>query len=371
MKRRDFLKYVGAGLVVISGSSLFSSWLAMGKEDALRLTYMTEQVAGFTAEEIDMLYLATLAPSGHNTQPWTVRVQETGRWIIGSDQSRWLPAVDPANRELLLSIGTFLENLTLAAGIYGYRTEMEVIARDSHNANLVEVHFTPGVLQETLRDKMLTRRTLRSAQLKHELKRADVDYLLNKEDQIRFYPLTSEQGRYLSEGTLAANQAQAFRELAQLELANWIRWSNAQAKKYRNGLTPESMELSGIARWYTKYFFNQQSVLEKSFREETIKKIEAQVESCGGWLVVTSPSQSIADIIHAGRVLERAWLKARDKNIAFHPMTQMLEESPWKDTMRQELGLREQIQFIIRVGYVEEYLPPASLRMPLGSIVNS
>ena len=369
MKRRDFFKYVGAGAVVISGSSLFSSWLAMGKENVLRETYLPELVAGFTAEEIDMLYLATLAPSGHNTQPWTVRVQEPGRWIIGSDQSRWLPAVDPANRELLLSIGTFLENLTLAAGIYGYRTEMEVIARDSRHGNLVEVHFTPGALQADLRSKMLTRRTLRSNQLKNELKRADVDCLLDKEAQIRYYPLPSKQGRYLSEGTLAANQAQVFREPAQLELANWIRWSNAQAKKYRNGLTPESMELSGIARWYTKYFFNQQSVLEKSFREETIKTIEAQIKNCAGWLVVSSPSQSIADIIYAGRALERVWLKAQDKSIAFHPMTQMLEESPWKETLRQELGLQEQIQMIIRVGYVEEYLPPVSLRMPLAYIV--
>jgi hypothetical protein len=129
------------------------------------------------------------------------------------------------------------------------------------------------------------------------------------------------------------------------------------------------MELTGIARWYTKYFFTRQSVLENSFREQTIRTIEAQVRNCGGWLVVSSPGQSIADIIQAGRALERAWLNAQAKNIAFHPMTQMLEESPWKDTIRQELGLREQIQFIIRVGYVEEYLPPVSLRMALGGIV--
>jgi hypothetical protein len=369
MKRRDFFKYAGAGVGVIGGSSVFSSWLAMGKEDRVRATYIPEQVLGLTAEESDMLYLATLAPSGHNTQPWTVRVREPGRWIIGADQSRWLPEVDPANRELLLSIGAFLENLTMAAGMYGYRIEIKVIARDSHDTNLIEVYFRPGVLQENLRSKIMTRRTLRSTQLKKELTRTDMGYLFNKDDQFRYYPLNSEQGRYLSEGTLAANWVQAFREPAQLELANWMRWSNAEAEEFGNGLTPESMELSGIARWYTKYFFNRQSALEKSFRDETVKKIESQVNNCGGWLVVTSPSQSIADIIHAGRALERVWLKAPDKNIAFHPMTQMLEESPWKDTIRRELGLREQIQFIIRAGYVERYSAPVSLRMPLGSIV--
>jgi hypothetical protein len=356
-----------AVLFIIIGLGL--SWLSLGKADMLRSAYVAEPVAGLSPEESDMLYLASLAPSGHNTQPWTVRVQEPGRWIIGSHQSRWLPQVDPENRELLLSIGAFLENLSLAAGMHGYQLEINVLAQDSHAADLVEVHFVPGAFQEDWRDKIVARRTLRSTQAKGALKKADVDYLVNQENHIRYYSLDSEQGRYLAEGTLAANKAQAFREPAQVELANWIRWSNADEIKYRNGLTPEGMELSGIARWYTKNFFNQQSVLEQSFREETIKKVAEQVDNCGGWIVVTSPSNSIDDTIHAGMLLEKIWLKAVDRKIAFHPMTQMLEESPWKDTIRKDLGFQYQIQFIVRVGYVKEYLPPVSLRMPLGNIV--
>ena len=363
------IKYVMILAVVISTSAICLSWLSMGKENMVRSDYVSEPVAGFSTEESDMLYLASLAPSGHNAQPWTVHVQEPGRWIIGSQQSRWLTQVDPENRELLLSVGAFLENLSLAAGMHGYQLEINVLVQDSHDADLVEVHFMPGALQEDWSNKIIARRTLRSAQKKEALKKEDVHYLVNQEEHIRYYSLDSEQGRYLSEGTLDANKAQAFREPAQRELSNWIRWSNADEKKYRNGLTPEGMELSGITRWYTKNFFNRQSVLEQSFREETIKKVAEQVDNCGGWLVVTSPSNSIADIIHAGMLLEKIWLKAGEKNIAFHPMTQMLEESPWKDTIREELGIYDQVQFIVRVGYVREYLPPVSLRMPLGNIV--
>jgi hypothetical protein len=50
-------------------------------------------------------------------------------------------------------------------------------------------------------------------------------------------------------------------------------------------------------------------------------------------------------------------------------MTQMLEESPWNETIRQDLGISEQIQFIIRVSYLEDYPKPVSLRMPLTSII--
>jgi len=33
---------------------------------------------------------ASLAPSSHYTQPWTVRILEPKRWVIGSDKKRWL-----------------------------------------------------------------------------------------------------------------------------------------------------------------------------------------------------------------------------------------------------------------------------------------
>jgi hypothetical protein len=57
---------------------------------------------------LDILRLASRAPNGHNTQPWTITLVDPATWILGSDQTRRLPAVDPANREMLLSLGAFL-----------------------------------------------------------------------------------------------------------------------------------------------------------------------------------------------------------------------------------------------------------------------
>src|SRR5262245_2815128 len=74
-----------------------------------------------------ILYCASLAPSGHNAQPWKVRLVD-GELLIGTDPARWLPKVDPANREVALSLGAFLENLIAAAPHFGYRAEHEVIA---------------------------------------------------------------------------------------------------------------------------------------------------------------------------------------------------------------------------------------------------
>ena len=64
---------------------------------------------------LQLVDLASRSPSGHNAQPWTlVRSGEHGL-VLRSEQSRWLPMVDPANRELLLSFGALIETIRQAA----------------------------------------------------------------------------------------------------------------------------------------------------------------------------------------------------------------------------------------------------------------
>ena len=55
-------------------------------------------------DEKEILFLASLAPIGHNTQPWFVQYLKPYHWIIGNDKSKWLPAVDPTQRETILAL---------------------------------------------------------------------------------------------------------------------------------------------------------------------------------------------------------------------------------------------------------------------------
>lgn len=64
-------------------------------------------------------------------------------WIIGLDPQRRLPEVDPDNREALLSIGAFAENLALAAGTYGFQAEMEIIAENRFQQDIIKVSLEP------------------------------------------------------------------------------------------------------------------------------------------------------------------------------------------------------------------------------------
>jgi hypothetical protein len=382
INRRNFLKFSGEGILLLGGISMINACSGMKREDFPRSNGEKTSVKGLEKDEMEILYLASLAPSGHNTQPWTLRILEPKHWVIGSDKKRWLTAVDPNNRELLLGIGAFIENLIIAAGTFGYDVDVQITAKNPSDPEIADIRFKQGNPIDFPLEKIKKRRTLRTDYLNQEIKTEDLKYITRHEAKpctlsnvpsphSFYFSNTSRQGKYLREGTIEANRTQAYREPAQEELANWIRWSNKEAKQYRNGLTPESMEIKGIAGLFVRNFYNRQSVLKKSFRDQTVDIVAKQVKTCGGWLVVTSLDSNIPTLIEYGRVFETMVLKIRERMIAIHPMTQMLEEEPWKSKIAKELGLEGEVQWILRIGYLRSYPDPVSLRMPVSWFVQT
>jgi hypothetical protein len=382
MNRRDFLKLSGEGVLFLGGMSMMNACSGLGRNDLPQFNGEKESIKGLEKDEMEILYLASLAPSGHNAQPWSVRILEPKHWLIGSDKKRWLPAVDPENRELLLGIGAFIENLVIAAGTFGYEVDIQIIAKNPSDPDIADIRLKKGKTVDFPLEKIRRRRTVRSGYTDQEIKGEDLKYVTKHDAKSCkvpnvpsphsfYFSNSSPQGKVLQEGTIAANRAQAFREPAQEELANWIRWSNKEAKQFRSGLTPESMEIKGFAGWYVRNFYDRQSVLKKTFREQTVDIASKQVKTCGGWLVVTSADSEIPTLIEYGRVFENMLLKIREKMIAIHPMTQMLEEETWKNKVAKELGITGEVQWILRIGYLGSYPDPVSLRRPVSWFVQT
>jgi hypothetical protein len=380
MNRRNFLKFSGKGILLLGGMSMINACSGVKRGDLPRSNGEKISIKGLEKDEMEILYLASLAPSGHNTQPWTVKIVEPKHWVIGSDKKRWLTAVDPENRELLLGIGAFIENLVIAAGTFGYEVDIQIIARSPMDTEIADIRLKKSKAVDFPIEKIKQRRTVRNGFIDQEIKTEDLKYITKHEAKSCtlnnvpsphsfYFPNNSPQGKYLQEGTIEANRKQAFREPAQEELANWIRWSNKEGKQYRNGLTPESMEIKGIGGLFVRNFYNRESVLKKSFRDQTVDIVAKQVKTCGGWLVVTSGDSNIRTLIEYGRVFENMLLRIRERMIAIHPMTQILEEEPWKNKIAKELGIIGEVQWILRIGYLQSYPDPVSLRMPVSGFV--
>ena len=369
MKRRRFVRLAGATIIVAGGAF----YLQSDKKNFMR-SDINQKYSGKISlhpDELETLYLASLAPSGHNTQPWFVKYVDPYHWIIGNNKSKWLPAVDPSHRETILSIGTFMQNLEYAAGHFGYKCEWNITASNNESEDIAEIRLTKdGSVSDYDIAKIKLRRTLRSRYLDDTLGQDDLNYLLNDGiDFFYYFPNTSKECRWLNEQTIEANRIQAYRDNAQLELAEWIRFSSAEAQKYCDGLTTASMEIAGISGWIVRNFFNKASVIKKSFRDKGIDKVKEQVSHSGGWILITSKSNSVADLLEAGKRMQRLFLKVRERGIGLHPMTQVLEENQTAELINQKMGISNRIQFLLRAGYVKSYPEPVSLRRPVERFV--
>jgi len=71
-----------------------------------------------------ILSYAILAPHSHNLQSWVVDLSVPDEILLRCDLNRLLPETDPFSRQIMMSHGTFLELLDLAARERGYRTEI-------------------------------------------------------------------------------------------------------------------------------------------------------------------------------------------------------------------------------------------------------
>ena len=91
----------------------------------------------------DLIRYATLAASGHNTQPWRFRVGE-GQIAVLPDLARRTPIVDPDDHHLFASLGCASENLALASGARGHPG---TITFDPANGGAVVFLYGPGQLK--------------------------------------------------------------------------------------------------------------------------------------------------------------------------------------------------------------------------------
>lgn len=365
--RRDVVRLVGGAALAAAAAPFLGGTRASTPTAGPR----TDDGSGLEPRLAEAVHLGSLAPSGHNAQPWTVRVVGPTRLRLGVARARRLPAVDPEDRETLISLGCFLENFFVGARSHGLDPEVRVVGTSASDPEVLDVTLREARPRPYPLERIRRRRTVRRGHLGRELKDADVRSLLAPfEGRASFFPAASAPARRLAEATIEANRMQAWRDEAQDELSRWIRWSDDDVRRRRDGLTPDSMEIAGLAAWYVRRFMSRESVLTPGFRERSVDAVRRQLRSYGGWLVVTSSDGSVRSLLDAGRRFERMLLGVRERGIAVHPMSQALEEGPHREEVSRMSGDSGPVQLLLRVGYVERYPEPVSPRLPATRFVS-
>ncbi len=362
-QRRNFIKTGIAASALVLGASPF---LTSCSAPCRRIDPADSPVPGMDMHQAAMLHYASLAPSGHNTQPWTVSSSKNTDFTIGFDPKRTLPAVDPDNRELLLSIGAFIENLCLAAGNAGYDPEVTILSRVPTDPTVAGITLHPASPKNYPLERLEMRRTVKSGMQSREIKNSRVEKLSQPfGGRLFYFPAGTRHADCIAEGAIEAFRAQTWREDAQAELARWVRFGNKAVARHLDGITTAGMETGRLASLYINTFMSEQDVLSKTFRAKGIDKTAAQVREGGGWFIITSTGDTVADVVDTGRKFQRMALLAREHNLAIHPMTQKLEEKASQDQIARAHESDMIPQFMLRVGYIDRYPAPVSPRRPV------
>lgn len=313
-----------------------------------------------------ILYYASLAGNSHNTQPWYVEADGNTTIRVYANTTRKLHIVDPDSRGLFISLGAFIENLALAAGNLGYEAQVELKAISKHDVLAASITLKPGKTSEIQLREIESRRTLRVPFKKTELKASDIKNLKGESAmQVHYIPAGSEQGQYIADKTLEAYTQQANDAQAKQELAGWIRFSNKDVKQHLDGLTSSGMGISGIGGFMVRNFYKPEDSMKQSFVDTGVQKTKIQVENCAGWIIITQSEDNPENWMKTGRIYQRMNIICRSMMIGFHPMNQMIEEPDFEEKANTYLGLSGVIQFVARVGYVDEYPEAVSVRRPV------
>lgn len=366
--RRTWVKSMA---LIITGLSaaLLGVLLYLGRP--LVVETENDSIAGLPEIYNSILHYAVLAPSSHNAQPWRLFFfEERDEFILKTDPTRLLPAVDPDGREALLSLGAFLEHFCQAASSFGYLCLLEVpeVHSDPASAAVIRLRPASGLSGgSAVLENIRRRNSNKSKYSTNPLSAEDVSELLKKPDR-HYFPRGSEQFVYLADQAVKAMDLQSRNLPRRVELASWMRFSDREARQKLDGLPAEQLGLSRLSKGIYYLVVNRAMAEGERFAAQSIKLAQKQVDNCAGFFVVTGEA-SRRGLVESGMNMDNLWLEAPGRGIALQAMSQILEEAPMNADVSAALGLDRPVQIIFRAGRLAEYGRNNKIRRPPAQFV--
>jgi nitroreductase len=358
--RRQLLQAMGTTLLM--SAAVAARAADDSYEDAVRRTWrhaddIPTDTAGLHRE---LVRYATLAPNGHNTQPWGFRLRSDGIDIL-PDLARRTPVVDPDDHHLWASLGCATENLIQAAQALG-QTPTVAVADAGIRIDLARATAQRSALFEAIPLRQSTRseydgRALSADDLR-QLERAAADagvttVLLTDRPQIN----------RVRDFVIAGNSAQMANPAFIRELKTWIRFSRSEALAQRDGLFAGASGSPAMPRWLGAALFG----LFVTAHGEN-ERYAAQMRSSAGVAVFAADRANARGWVAAGRACERFLLQAAALDIRTAFVNQPVEVQSVRAQFAAAIGLGERRpDLVVRFGRGPRL--PRSLRRPVDAVL--
>lgn len=374
--RRDFIRVLGTGVTIgAAGTMLGGCWDMPDRA--------VEGWAGPAANLEDIrvraLAFAILAPNPHNKQAWSVDISRDGEILLHVDRSRLLPETDPFSRQIMIGQGTFLELLALATAAQGHRAAITLFpegafgaeAIDARPVARVQITRDDSVRRDPLFDQVLKRRTNREAFADRPLS-AEHAAEMTAAFTGRRVRLTlgrdTEQVADLRRIVEEAWDIEIMTPRTLKESIDVTRIGATEIGRHRDGIS-----VTGFMPWFGKTVgmitpASMQEHGSMGFRI-ALEMGRTQARSAAAFAWLTTVGNDRVAQVETGRAYARLHLQATALGIAFHPMSQALQEYPEVQTTQRKLrealpvSPSETVQMLVRLGYAEA--PGPSPRRPL------
>lgn len=385
MKGKKIRKYVVRGLTGIAGACLLlliTLFVISGgfmKQHYLE-PWSKEYAAQYDDARIRLAAGGILAASGHNMQPWIIRLDPSDpmTFHLYADSKRMTKEVDPYARQMMISQGTFLEYVAVAGKKEGWDTRIELfpdgeydegdLAHSMDTLPVAKITLVKAQPQEIpLYGAMYLPDTNRELYRAEGLSVSQVSALESLSDaagiSIQVYQEQAELSK-IGQYALKSAEIEAGVPRVMEESSAIFRASEYQKNRYRYGFSVEGQGASGLRMHVLQGLltvFPSLNSGEAAARNFT-SYASASVYSTPAYAMIVTQDNSRASQVESGMLYSRLVLTGHTLGLVMQPLSQVLEEYPEMDGPYTEFKQvyapgSGTVQMLFRMGYPTKEVP--------------
>lgn len=300
-----------------------------------------------------LLRYGVLAPSGHNSQPWSFEIYGN-KLKIEADYSRKRQAVDPKNREMFISVGAAGKNIELAANYFGMLFEKTIDKKS------LIYNFSEG---KSLADNMplfeaITKRnTNRENFLEKEIDGDMLKQLSEVRGSNSWIKIIENKQDKKALANLIHDADLVWYKSKDLvdELEGWLR--DDVDSSNGDGVPTGVLNLYKMAT-EVKYLFSQDNGLAKKRAEED----RQMVLKTPVMAAVISTDDTVENWIEAGETYQQLALKLTSLGLDNGFFNTVVELNGQRAKLENRFGLKGKVQMVLRIGYADKKANQTSRR---------
>jgi hypothetical protein len=345
ISRKNFLFSSTLGMGMLTMPDVFNQVFANSKEIEFSKRYPKEYAEreSITDSIHKILLFGITAPNSHNTQPWKIQIESPNSFYLYADKERQLLPIDPFNRQLYHSMGTFLEFLEIGAREWSIQLKITLFPKGIDSVEktgtlpVAKIELQPkSNLEKDPLAKFIHLRQMNRKKYEGEFLSDENYKLILESSGIRntklIYTLDKKKIDSLIE-ILVESFKKEIESYEKNEISRvWFRLSEKEIYSKRDGITLEGNGLTNPVLWLARNFFVSLSPKDwnsKSALQQSLDTFKDQVYSSKGFLfLVTEGKDDPIAWVNTGRDFSRICLAIPANGFVFHTMNQAFVDYP-------------------------------------------